>query len=92
MDPFDVPPTIESGFTGATISGNSFTVGSSSLNDGILKFAGPPTSLTLAAPSGAGSSSQLFTVAVPEPATIGLAAAGVAGAAIAFRHRQRARH
>jgi hypothetical protein len=93
---FNASPTILSGLTGSSISGNSLTVGDDfSANSGILRFAGPLTSLTLTAPVGAGNSNQEFTLAVspsavPEidPAGMGSVLALVTGSLALIERRR----
>jgi hypothetical protein len=58
---FSTAPTIQSGLSGASISGNTLTV-SSGFSDGILRFSGPLTSLTLSPPA-SGGGSQVYTLA-----------------------------
>jgi hypothetical protein len=80
---FDQTPTIESGLTGGSISGNSFVVSNAFFYNGILSFPGPLTSLTLSAPAASGNRNP-YTMsfsAVPEPASwmLLLGAAATAG-------------
>jgi len=99
---FSATPTIQSGLSGASIvtpvSGDPYLqVGSSNYYNGILRFSGPITSLTMYAPTGASSSGQVYTLAfdaassaVPDGAsTFALlgAAAGALGRATRRRRR-----
>ena len=89
---FDQTPTIQSGLTGGSISGNSFVVtNASNFFSGILSFPGQLTSLTLSAPDAPGFSTNPYTMsfsAVPEPASWMLLL-GAAGAAGLWRCRRR---
>ncbi len=82
---FDQIPTIQSGLTGGSISGNSFVVtNASNFFSGILSFPGQLTELTLEAPDALGFGANPYTMsftAVPEPASwmLLLGAAGTAG-------------
>lgn len=94
---FSAAPTIQSGLSGGSISGNSFVGSSSGYYNGILRFSGPLTSLTLTAPNVGGSSGQAYTLAfdvassaVPDGAsTFGLLGAAVGALGLATRRRLR---
>ena len=94
---FSAAPTIQSGLSGGSISGNSFVGASSGFYNGILRFSGPLTSLTLTAPNVGGSSGQVYTLAfdaassaVPDGAsTFGLLGAAVGALGLATRRRRR---
>jgi hypothetical protein len=89
---FDQTPTIQSGLTGGSISGNSFVVtNASNFFSGILSFPGPLTSLTLSAPDAPGFGANPYTMsfsAVPEPASAALLL-GAAGTVGLWRCRRR---
>jgi hypothetical protein len=100
---FSATPTIQSGLSGASIvtpvSGNPYLqVGSSSnFYNGILRFSGPITSLTMYAPTGASNSGQVYTLAfdaassaVPDGAsTFALLGAAAGALGLATRRRRR---
>jgi hypothetical protein len=90
---FDQTPTIQSGLTGGSISGNSFVVSNAFFYNGILSFPGPLTSLTLSAPAVTGFTgpnpfTMSFNAAMPEPA-FWVLLLGAAGAAGLWRCRRR---
>lgn len=64
---FSQPFTILSGFAGATISGNTLQIPSDTFRDGILRFAGPFTSLSVTNNNANSASRQLMTFAVRPP-------------------------
>ena len=99
---FSATPTIQSGLSGASIvtpvSGDPYLqVGSSNFYNGILRFSGPITSLTMYAPTGASSSGQIYTLAfdaassaVPDGAsTFALLGAAAGALGLATRRRRR---
>ncbi len=99
---FSATPTIQSGLSGASIvtpvSGDPYLqVGSSNFYNGILRFSGPITSLTMYAPTGASSSGQVYTLAfdaassaVPDGAsTFALLGAAAGALGLATRRRRR---
>ena len=62
---FSTAPTIQSGLSGASISGNALVVGSDPFYSGIVRFSGPLTSLTLNAPVANSDTNgyQIYTLA-----------------------------
>lgn len=60
---FNSAPTIKSGFSGATISGNDLTVGTTGFASGILSFTGPLTTLTINSDCTGSSGNGYFTLA-----------------------------
>lgn len=88
---FDQTPTIQSGLTGGSISGNSLVVtNASNFFSGILSFPGELTSLTLEAPDALGFGKNPYTMslsAVPEPSSAGLVVAAGCLATILRRRR-----
>lgn len=60
---FSTAPTIQSGLSGGSISGNGFVGPSTGFYNGILRFSGPLTSLTLNAPLNASGGYQIYTLA-----------------------------
>ena len=60
---FSTAPTIQSGLSGGSISGNGFVGPSTGFYSGILRFSGPLTSLTLNAPLNASGGYQVYTLA-----------------------------
>lgn len=90
---FDAPFTIASGFLEASVgNGNTLlTLGGASFHDGILRFQGPISSLSVVTNSSS-NAQQGMTFAVPEPGAAAGAIAALAGlAARAGRSLRRAR-
>jgi hypothetical protein len=96
---FSTAPTIQSGFSGASISGSNLVMTGTGYYFGILNFAGPLTSLTLSIPVGGSGVTGLqdYTLAfdavppaVPDQgATLSLLGAAVGALGLAARRRRR---
>ena len=95
---FSATPTILSGLTITTLTGNQLALPSSDFSSGILSFAASITSLTITSNAVSGSL-QALTLAViqplnsvPEPGALILVGVLAAGAAVWMARRRRAAH